>query len=100
MAIISLEASKDPAFRKIVAAESRTAEREDNSYVDFRNKNKTIYEYRGGNGMKIGYTSGSGRTLVASSKRGRRSMICVVMSAPDWFNDAYRLMDYGYSRTK
>ena len=24
-------------------------------------------------------------------------LICVVMNAPDWFNDSYKLMDYGFS---
>lgn len=100
MAVISREAMKNPTFRKIVAAASHKSSREESDYVTFHNKNKTIFEYEGGNGVKIGYTQNSGRTLVASSKRGNDSMICVVMSAPDWFNDAYRLMDYGYVMVK
>lgn len=100
MAVISREAMKNPTFREIVAAKSHKSLREESDYVTFHNKNKTIFEYEGGNGIKIGYTQNSGRTLVASSKRGNDSMICVVMSAPDWFNDAYRLMDYGYVMVK
>lgn len=100
MAVISREAMKNPTFREIVAATSHKSLREESDYVTFHNKNKTIFEYEGGNGIKIGYTQNSGRTLVASSKRGNDSMICVVMSAPDWFNDAYRLMDYGYVMVK
>lgn len=100
MATIAFEAMKDPVFRKIVSAENRVSERENDEYTNFYNKNKTIFQYDGGTGIKIGYTTDSGRTLVASSTRGDKSMICVVMSAPDWFNDAYRLMDYGYSITK
>ena len=100
MATIAFEAMKDPVFRKIVSAENRVSERENDEYTNFYNKNKTIFQYDGGTGVKIGYTTDSGRTLVASSTRGDKSMICVVMSAPDWFNDAYRLMDYGYSITK
>lgn len=96
MAIISMEAMKDPTFRKIVGSTSRQAARENSDYCTFHNKNKTVFEYEGGTGIKIGYTQNSGRTLVASSKRGDDSMICVVMSASDWFEDAYRLMDYGY----
>lgn len=100
MAIISREAMKDPVFRKIVGTEERKADRSGSDYITFHNKNKTVFEYDGGTGIKIGYTTDSGRTLVASSKRGGKTMICVVMSAPDWFNDAYRLMDYGYTKTK
>ena len=69
-------------------------------YIGFINKNKTIRQYEGGNGIKIGYTQSSGRTLVASATREGRTMIAVVMSAPDWFEDAYLLMDYGFARVK
>ena len=100
MAAISFEAMKDPTFRKIVSAQSYEPERENRERNTFYNKNKTIFQYDGGTGIKIGYTTDSGRTLAAASTRGDRSMICVVMSAPDWFNDAYRLMDHGYSNTK
>ena len=33
---------------------------------------------------------------MASSQRDGRKLICVVMNAPDWFNDSYRLMDWAY----
>lgn len=97
MAKISREAMKKPVFRKIVKTEVWVADRKENTYETFCNKNKTIYQYKGGNGIKIGYTQNSGRTLVASSTRNGKSLICVVMNAPDWFNDAYKLMDLGFS---
>lgn len=100
MAVIAREAMKNKTFRKIVATEDWKAEREESTYLNFHNKNKTISQFEGGNGIKIGYTKSSGRTLVASSQRGERSMIAVVMSAPDWFNDAYRLMEFGFNGTK
>lgn len=100
MAVICREAMKDPDFKKIVSAKSYVSGRTESSYKTFYNKNKTVSQYEGGTGIKIGYTTDSGRTLAASSERDGRSMICVVMSAPDWFNDAYRLMDYGYANTK
>ena len=54
--------------------------------------------FRGGNGIKIGYTKASGRTLAASAQRDGKELICVVMGAPNWFNDAYTLMEYGFKR--
>lgn len=96
MAAIAREAMKNKTFRKIVAAKEWKADREKSDYLTFRNKNKTVHQYEGGNGIKIGYTKSSGRTLVASAQRDGKNLICVVMSAPDWFNDAYRLMDYGF----
>jgi D-alanyl-D-alanine carboxypeptidase (penicillin-binding protein 5/6) len=96
MSRIALEAMKREDFRKIVGTESHTASRRDSEYRTFINKNKTLYQYEGGTGIKIGYTKSSGRTLVASSERAGRSLICVVMSAPNWFKDAYALMDWGF----
>ncbi|MGN0703056.1 MAG: D-alanyl-D-alanine carboxypeptidase family protein [Lentihominibacter sp.] len=98
MALIAYHAMKNETFRKIVAAQQWKATSRESTYVTFRNKNKTVFQYEGGNGIKIGYTENSGRTLVASAQRGEKIMICVVMSAPDWFNDAYKLMDQGFRK--
>lgn len=98
MALIACEAMKNETFRKIVGSQQWNAASRESTYVTFRNKNKTVFQYEGGNGIKIGYTENSGRTLVASARRGEKSMICVVMSAPDWFNDAYKLMDQGFRK--
>lgn len=87
LAIISRYAMKNKTFRKIVGAKS---------WEDYYNKNKTVFQYEGGTGIKIGFTKMSGRTLVASSCRGSTELICVVLSDGNWFNDAYALMDYGY----
>lgn len=96
MAVISREAMKNSTFREIVASRQWQATSRQSTYVTFPNKNKTVYQYEGGCGIKIGYTKSSGRTLVAAASRGEKTMICVVMSAPDWFNDAYKLMDQGF----
>ncbi len=87
LATISRYAMKNKTFRKIVSAKS---------WKDYHNKNKTVFQYQGATGIKIGFTKMSGRTLVASSSRGGTDLICVVLSDGNWFNDAYALMDYGY----
>lgn len=96
MAVIAREAMQNETFRQISGAENWQASREPDKYNTFYNKNKVVHQYKGGNGIKIGYTKASGRTLVASAERDGRLLICVVMNAPDWFNDAYALMDYGF----
>ena len=96
LAVITREAMKNKTFRKIVAAKEWNADRPDSTYRHFTNKNKTVRQFDGGNGVKIGYTKASGRTLAASASRDGKNIICVVMSAPDWFQDAYRLMEYGF----
>ena len=81
-------------FRKIVGARRWSSEETDRSFV---NKNKTVFNYEGGNGVKIGFTKKSGRTLVASAERDGKELIAVVLKDGNWFNDAYALMDYGFS---
>lgn len=93
LAIIAAEAMKREDFRKIVGAQRWSSEETDRSFV---NKNKTVFSYEGGNGVKIGFTKKSGRTLVASAERDGRELIAVVLRDGNWFNDAYALMDYGF----
>lgn len=98
MALISKAAMKNPEFKKVAAAKSWETNRGEGKYNYFYNKNKVVYQYDGGNGIKIGYTKAAGRTLVASSERDGMELICVVMNAPNWFQDTYQLMDYAYAQ--
>ena len=93
LAIIAAEAMKREDFREIVGAQKWASEETDRSFV---NKNKTVFNYEGGNGVKIGFTKKSGRTLVASADREGKELIAVVLRDGNWFNDAYALMDYGF----
>lgn len=93
---LAFDAMKNPDFRNIVATPSWNASREVDKLNYFYNKNKVLYQYEGGNGIKIGYTTAAGRCLVASSQRGDIQLICVVLSADNWFEDTYRLMDTVY----
>ena len=98
MALIAREAMKSEVFRAVAKAKSWEADRGGAKYSMFYNKNKVVYQYAGGTGIKIGYTKTAGRTLVASSQRNGMEVICVVMNDPDWFQDAYHLMDYVYDQ--
>lgn len=95
LALISKVAMETQAFREIVSSKNWSS---DTTGRSFTNKNKTIAEYDGATGVKIGYTKKSGRTLVASAKRGDTELIAVVLNAPNWFQDAYALLDYGFAR--
>ena len=95
LARIAGEAMKRDDFRKIVSA--KDWQNKDGSR-SFHNKNKTVFQYDGATGVKIGFTKASGRTLVASAKRDDKEMIAVVLRDGNWFNDAYALMDYGFQQ--
>lgn len=98
LAIITREAFKMEGFKEIASAKNYTASREDNNY--FVNKNKTLWEYKDGDGVKIGYTMNAGRCLVSSATRNGMRLIAVSLNAPNWFNDNYRLFDYGFENFK
>jgi len=98
MSLIAMAAMKNAEFKKVAAAKTWVTDRGEGKYNYFYNKNKVVYQYNGGTGIKIGYTKAAGRTLVASSERNGMELICVVMNAPDWFQDTYKLMDYAYSQ--
>ena len=88
LAEIARAAMENDIFRQISA--SRT-------WGAYTNKNKTVFQYQGGTGIKIGFTEKSGRTLVASATRGDTDLIAVVLHDSNWFADAYALMDYGFT---
>lgn len=94
LVVIARCAMTYPEFRKIVAAESWSDTGQDAR--QFTNKNKTVFQYEGGNGVKIGYTKASGRTLVASAQRDGVQLIAVVLNDGNWFQDAYGLLDFGF----
>lgn len=98
MALIAAAAMKNQEFKKVASAKSWVAHRGEGKYNYFYNKNKVVYQYDGGTGIKIGFTKAAGRTLVASSERDGMELICVVMNAPNWFEDTYKLMDYAYGQ--
>ncbi len=100
LALISREAMKNKVFRKIVGTKLWIAEREGNRYKYFYNKNKVLSQYNGGTGVKIGYTRNAGRCLVASAKKDNMEVICVVLNDPNWFNDAYHLMNHTFNTYK
>lgn len=98
LALITREAFKHEIFREIVSSKSYRANREKNDY--FVNKNKTLWEYEGGDGVKTGYTMTAGRCLVSTAYRNGMRLIAVSLRAPDWFNDNYKLLDYGFENYK
>jgi D-alanyl-D-alanine carboxypeptidase (penicillin-binding protein 5/6) len=53
--------------------------------------------YRGTTGMKTGYTDAAGRCLVATARRGSRSLGVVLLHSPDTGTQARRLLDRGFA---
>ncbi len=94
LALITRKALELESFKEISSTKSWKANREKNNL--FYNKNRTLWEYDGGDGVKTGYTIRAGRCLVSSATRDKFQLISVVLNDRNWFEDCYRLMDYGF----
>jgi len=97
LALISSYAMRNEMFREIVNTQYKTLPWEGHEWNRVvKNKNKILWNYEGGNGVKTGYTEAAGRCLSAAAEREGMQLVSVVLSAPDMFNDCMALMDYGF----
>jgi len=97
LARIARAALQNPVFREIV----RTREYEYPSAqgpLRLLNGNRLLGRYPGADGVKTGWTAQSGRCLVASATRSGRRLLVVLLNAPQVFQDAARLLDYGFEQ--
>jgi serine-type D-Ala-D-Ala carboxypeptidase (penicillin-binding protein 5/6) len=95
VARLARDLMQDPAFRRIVAAESV---RIDGSELPATND--LLGLYKGADGIKTGHTDEAGWCIAASATRDGRSIVAVVLGAPteQARDDAARtLLDYGFS---
>jgi D-alanyl-D-alanine carboxypeptidase (penicillin-binding protein 5/6) len=95
LARIARDLMQDPAFRRIVAAESI---RINGSQLPATND--LLGVYRGADGIKTGHTDEAGWCIAASATRDGRSIVAVVLGAPtEQARDAAAraLLDYGFS---
>ncbi len=85
-------------FRKVVKTRvehvSWAAPTFSKTYV---NRNRFLELYPGANGVKTGWTTLAGWCVVESATRHGRTLIAVVLSSPRPYNDAARLLNFGYT---
>jgi len=95
VARLAIDLMRDPAFRRIVAAESV---RIDGSVLPATNDLLGVYP--GADGIKTGYTDEAGWCIAASATRDGRRIVAVVLGAPtEQARDAAAgaLLDHGFS---
>ncbi len=98
LALISAHALANPIFAEIVSTQSKHIPSDEDSNDHYlTNKNKILYEYDGGNGIKTGYTSVAGKCLAASAYRDGMQLVAVVLNDANMFNDCMSLLDMGFS---
>lgn len=97
LARIAAAAMNNETFRRIVSTEYYQAETGEAART-FKNKNRILWEYAGGTGVKTGYTKAAGRCLVFSAEQEGMELIGVVLNCPDMFEDAKAILDHGFEK--
>jgi len=99
LARIMREALKNEHFRGITGTKRKIIPWVGNEYSRvLENKNRLLTSYEGSTGGKTGYTSKAGRCLVFSAEREDLELIGAVLGCPNWFDEAEKLLDYGFDR--
>ncbi|ABW19123.1 Serine-type D-Ala-D-Ala carboxypeptidase [Alkaliphilus oremlandii OhILAs] len=96
LALITREALKNSVFKEVVKTKFWTADR--NEYKHFANKNIGLEICEGGDGVKTGYTTRSGRCLVSSASREGMQFISITLDDYNWFDTNKKLLDEGFKR--
>lgn len=101
LALIAAHAMSLPKFREIAATPEVKISWPGRSYDRLlRNQNRLLTIYKGGDGIKTGWTTPAGRCFAGSATRDGWRLITVVLNAPQMWDDTTDLLDFGYSRYK
>jgi D-alanyl-D-alanine carboxypeptidase len=91
LALITQEAMRYELFAEIAGTKNRTV-----GGQTLTNHNKLLWNCEGALGVKTGYTTAAGRSLVSCAERNGLRLICVTLSDPDDWNDHMALYDWGF----
>ena len=93
LAVLAAYAMENPIFARTVSTKTVTI-----SNRSLRNHNKLLWQVKGADGVKTGYTKAAGRILVSSACRQGRRLICVTIDDPNDWSDHSTLLEDGFSR--
>ena len=99
LALITSYALKNPLFSKIVSCKKKVMEGPPNENWDrvMINKNKMLWQFAGGDGVKTGFTKKAGRCLVSSATRDGMRLVCVVLNCGPMWDDSSALLEYAFN---
>ena len=97
LAIMAAHGFKMPKFEQIVSLKEKNFSWLHGDDKRLESENQMLKIYRGGNGVKTGYTQVAGRCLVSSAKRGDVQLVAVVLDSLLMWHDSVALLDYGFA---
>ncbi len=100
LALLARYALHDPVFCRIVKTRAQVVEGPGGINHYLQNTNQLLWRYPGADGVKTGTTLAAGKCLVASATKGDRRLLTVILNGSDRFEDASRLLDYGFDTFK
>ena len=89
-----------PHFEDIVSTKEATFPWVKDDTHLLRNENQMLWLYKGGNGVKTGYTDAAGRCLVSGAKKDGLQLVTVVLDSTYMWNDSIALLDYGFRQVE
>ena len=97
LALISAYAMQNDYFCQIVKTQYKTLPWDGHEWERVvKNKNKILWNYEGGNGIKTGFTKAAGKCLSAAAQRNGMQLVAVALDAPNMFEDCMKIMNHGF----
>ncbi|WP_027632155.1 D-alanyl-D-alanine carboxypeptidase family protein [Clostridium hydrogeniformans] len=93
LAIATAKAKENDFFNEMVGKKAYTS-RDNNFTRDYSNINKILWQIKGANGVKTGYTGGAGKCLVTSVNNGHNDVIMVVLDCPGRWTETEKIFNY------
>jgi D-alanyl-D-alanine carboxypeptidase (penicillin-binding protein 5/6) len=99
LALITSYALRNEKFAEIVKTKRKTISGPPDVDWDrsMMNKNKMLFQFDGGDGVKTGFTSKAGRCLVSSATRDNWQLCSVVLNCGPMWEESAAILNYGFS---
>lgn len=98
MALITSYGYGKAGFAEVVATREHGVIFNNRSKRSVMNTNRLLGRFPDANGVKTGYTNEAGECLVAGAKRGGVQLVAVIFNSSQRWNDAGKLLEYGFQR--
>lgn len=98
LALIARAGLADPDFARYVSTKQASIAAPGGARIATANKNKLLYRYPGSLGVKNGYTNAARASFIGAAERdGRRLVVTLMKADPRVFDEAVKLLDWGFS---
>jgi serine-type D-Ala-D-Ala carboxypeptidase (penicillin-binding protein 5/6) len=97
LALITREGMRQPDYRRYVKVLRDRINAPGGASFEIYNHNKLLTRYPGTDGGKTGYTLAARHCFVVTATRGGRTLVVTLLKAETRYEDATRLLDWGFA---